>query len=516
MSRRWLSLLFSSIVVDPFKALGEYDPVHHIEHCRIYGNIDDYAYYFIDLLVGEPVQRVSVIVDTGSGITGFPCRSCPHCGNHIDPNFDFQQSTTAQWLDCGNTCRSSCTSGHCAYQQGYTEGSSINGYYFRDWVRLGDALQKNPPVMAEMGCHQEENKLFYTQKANGIMGIRPPKPGSATILEQLFADKEHVDTQVFSLCLAENGGSMVAGGFDPSYNTGEMKYFPMDTASSYYGVPLRRMVINGVEVTGLRTAIVDSGTTYTYMGSGPYNALKNGIEAFCASNSNCGATPSGQCWTASNGLGGFPSVEVWFNDVQTTWTAPAYLYRRSGSDTWCYSFQDDGSGATTVLGASWMMHQQVAFDLRDFRIGVAQANCPEYTQRPVWVANPDLTVPTASGLGLTSREASPGLNVANMSSSEVDPNKVFGRGPSPANLLSAKDIRERMIWAGLGIASALCTTIALFTVVLVAWRNSLAASTKEERPRSSGPRTVMGASKDVEDQGDSDEEEDLLAVDKAR
>ena len=34
-------------------------------------------------------------------------------------------------------------------------------------MRLGDDLQQNPPVQAELGCHDNENRLFYTQKANG-------------------------------------------------------------------------------------------------------------------------------------------------------------------------------------------------------------------------------------------------------------------------------------------------------------------------------------------------------------
>jgi len=42
-----------------------YDPYNHIESARLYGNINEYAYYFVDLLVGTPPQRVSVILDTG-------------------------------------------------------------------------------------------------------------------------------------------------------------------------------------------------------------------------------------------------------------------------------------------------------------------------------------------------------------------------------------------------------------------------------------------------------------------
>merc|ERR1712232_291115 len=55
---------------------------------------------------------------------------------------------------------------------------------------------------------------------------------------------------------------------------------------------------------------------------------------------------------------------------------------RDGHETWCYSFEDDGPNAKTVLGATWMMHQDIVFDLAQQRLGIVQANCPVYKQRP--------------------------------------------------------------------------------------------------------------------------------------
>merc|ERR1712107_766011 len=108
------------------------------------GDMVSYQYYFVDMLVGTPPQRASVILDTGSGIFAFPCTKCRHCGHHIDPVFDIAQSSTAKWLGCGGDCHDACRNGHCAYSQMYTEGSSNRGYYFNDYVQLGDAIQHNP------------------------------------------------------------------------------------------------------------------------------------------------------------------------------------------------------------------------------------------------------------------------------------------------------------------------------------------------------------------------------------
>lgn len=81
-------------------------------------------------------------------------------------------------------------------------------------------------------------------------------------------------------------------------------------------------------------------------------------------------------------LDNFPSIDVLFGTVSIAWVPKAYLYRKGGSSQWCYAFEDDGANANTVLGASWMLHKEVIFDMVSQRVGVAQANCPEFKQRP--------------------------------------------------------------------------------------------------------------------------------------
>lgn len=371
-----ISLLIS---LYPPRVAGLYDPVNRIESARLYGNIDHYAYYFVDILVGTPPQRVSLILDTGSGLAGFPCKNCGHCGKHIDPNFDFAKSSTAKWKPCSK-CQGRCRNGKCYYHQGYQEGSSISGFWFQDWVRLGDSIQRNPPVFTDVGCHSDENRLFYTQKANGILGIR----GANTLLERLFQDKQSVDQRVFALCLAEWGGRLVVGGYNASYHTGDIQWIPVQPSS--YGVSLTSMrVADGAPFADFRHAVIDSGTTYTYMGRGPYKALRSGIENYCRQRQGCGAKQQGSCWTVKGlyeGLKEFPKVEVQFGKVRTVWEPRAYLYRKGSGQSFCYSFEDDGPGASTVLGSSWMLYKELVFDLRTSKVGIVEANCPEYRKRP--------------------------------------------------------------------------------------------------------------------------------------
>lgn len=398
------------------------EAVDGIESAWLYGNMNRYAYYFADLLIGSPVpQRASVIVDTGSHLVGFPCKSCKHCGDHLDPAFDINQSKSARWLPCGGDCRA-CQHGHCSYSETYSEGSSISGFWFEDAVELGDSLQKNPPVRARLGCHINENRLFYTQRANGIMGLAPTYPGlgspssAPTFLQHLFRDKKHVDSAIFSLCLGTWGGKLTVGGYDSSshiHNKMQVQrhcnrsapcevdgttWISMHTSQYYFVFPQGVMLDGVLVATGapaFGSTIIDSGTTYTYFPGIIYRALSAQLRTYCSVHDGCGADSvdgssgaydsGSECWRLrqpEQGLHLFPTIELVFADgVRVEWPARGYLHERGRPGTWCQTFIENNVDQT-VLGISWMLHKDVIFDLSGGRLGVAQANCPEHRQQP--------------------------------------------------------------------------------------------------------------------------------------
>lgn len=56
--------------------------------------------HFAYVYAGTPPQRVSVIVDTGSHFTAFPCAECSNCGSHTDPYWDASKSSTSTVVSC--------------------------------------------------------------------------------------------------------------------------------------------------------------------------------------------------------------------------------------------------------------------------------------------------------------------------------------------------------------------------------------------------------------------------------
>ena len=60
-------------------------------------------YFFIEVEVGtfdleeQKQNKMSLIVDTGSTLTAFPCKNyCTNCGNHLDEYFALDDSKTKE------------------------------------------------------------------------------------------------------------------------------------------------------------------------------------------------------------------------------------------------------------------------------------------------------------------------------------------------------------------------------------------------------------------------------------
>ncbi|KAF4746533.1 hypothetical protein FOZ63_004824, partial [Perkinsus olseni] len=351
---------------------------------KLFGHIDRYAYWFIDLLVGTPQQRTSLIVDTGSTLPGFTCEIPEaHVGTHIDPRFDMNKSSTAQWLscdECPSTIRTQCRNEKCYYHQSYTEGSSIEGYWFKDYVSLDDHNELNPAVMTKLGCHTSENKLFYTQKANGIMGMAPPRADSQTVLQTLFnSENNQVDKSLFSMCLATWGGELVVGGYNATKHTSSVNWAPMSTERGFYYLDIESFglypedqpsTVKGVTtVTDIATdkdsfgnAMVDSGTTYTYLPPQIFKSFTAAVDEACKDGACGGATRKDRtCWVSpGNDTSSFPVFRFTIGGKHRLWHPTFYMYNKANSNTYCYTLEDNHA-RETVLGASWMQGHDIIF-----------------------------------------------------------------------------------------------------------------------------------------------------------
>ena len=345
-----------------------------------------YSYIY----VGTPPQRVSVIVDTGSHHTAFPCVGCS-CGKHMNPLWDPAKSNTSKIVKCPGTQR-------CYFSQSYSEGSSWRAYRVKDTLWAGGAAAGTIRTAADwsvdfqFGCQDSERGLFRTQHVDGIMGMSASED---TLPHQLVAQKV-TDTHVFALCLNVGGGVMTLGGVDSRlhhpdapvafakllkskgwYTVRLLDVFlrPSDSSSGNKQVSLGASVelLNGQNSKG---AIVDSGTTDTYLPRAvaqsfedAFKKLSNGMTY---SNNNRRLTKSQveRLPVVVYKLQGADGAAI---EVECP---PLSYAEHMGGDRYAFRiYLTESSGSGTVLGFNFMSDHNVIFDTDHMRVGFAKANC---------------------------------------------------------------------------------------------------------------------------------------------
>lgn len=226
--------------------------------------------YHAFMYIGTPPQRQTLIVDTGSRLTAFPCHPhCPSCGQHTNNPFYLNASSSYKVVSCGE-CKllqadfpiedyfagdeiggnsgdgpplrlrrsnkhgtvemqerqrrlfpNSCINDRCEVNQRYTEGSSWRAFEVEDKVWLGlnetvlsadDHRKFSSPFV--FGCQISEEGLFKSQYADGIMGL---SMYTQTLVDRLVQSGS-ISHQSFSLCLNSRGGHIALGGTALTHN----------------------------------------------------------------------------------------------------------------------------------------------------------------------------------------------------------------------------------------------------------------------------------------------------------
>lgn len=414
----------------------------NFEHAGIFGGVD-LGYYYVDLRVGTPPVKQTVIIDTGSGLTAFPCAGCESCGHHLDSYFDYRRSSSSRRISCSeNIPCNSCKSEHCQYYQGYAEGSSISGFLVEDYVQLGDDDMAER-IKLVFGCHDEETHLFRTQLADGIMGLAfAKKEGKRmnTIVDVLYSNHE-ISTDIFALCLGQTDGYMTVGGYNSSLHQSPLSFARLHD-SVYYAVNLKGVRMAGRRVNlrpeqfgsayGGVSSIVDSGTTFVYLREEVHEEVWAAFESHCSGKDNCigeRVSVSGEshsCYHYQSGnltdfYASFPTIHLEIDNITVTWEPERYLFTWPDHlDDYCLGVYSNGGGGN-VLGGLFMRGMDVVFDRVTDTIGFAKADCnatslvgiidtgthvkPESPQRStaislVWIAIIVGVAVVLSGLGI--------------------------------------------------------------------------------------------------------------------
>jgi hypothetical protein len=398
-----------------------------------------YGTHFANVWVGsgpQGPQRKTVIVDTGSHYTAFPCTGCIHCGapHHTDPYFTPTKSVTFHKLQCDEcTAGVVCDNGECNFEQHYTEGSSWDAIQVKDRLYLGgseilDSVEpgdENYAIEFMFGCQTSMTGLFVTQLADGIMGM---SSHSATLPKQLY-DRKLLEHNMFAMCYRRElgtskrgvtAGSMTLGGVSNNLDTSPMVYARNLLKVGWFTVYVKNIYIRSgggqsalsvdekhktikvrMDPTKLNSGkgvIVDSGTTDTYLNK---RVMKEFSKAWkkatgkTYSHSLVRLTDEQlrslptiliQCDAYTNTLD--PSIESYDsipgyagkldpsspNDLLIAIPATSYMEWSHLSNAYSprVYFTESQGG---VLGSNAMQGHNVLFDSENGRVGFAESSC---------------------------------------------------------------------------------------------------------------------------------------------
>jgi len=328
--------------------------------------------HYAQISIGTPPQRQSVIIDTGSFYTAFPCSDCPSCSAKLDPPFNDHESSTGLEVNCGqceNKKKAHCEDDHCVFSQAYAEGSSWSAIQFEDFLTLGSLS-----IFFVVGCQTVETGLFRTQAVDGIMGLAAHEHG---LMEHI----EDPVRRVFSLCFRDTGGHMTVGGVDSSHHEEPVKFVDLHMQRGHYSLRVADVLLNGRSIAdGAAVAVfnkgkgvlVDSGTTDTYLPSIVKAAFQREWRRATGGEER---HDNGKREVSRLEFEKLPTLTFVFEGgVQFDVSPSNYMEidKEAGHYTSrIYVEEDEGA----VLGANAMAYHNFVFDARNKRLGFAKSAC---------------------------------------------------------------------------------------------------------------------------------------------
>lgn len=255
-----------------------------------------------------------------------------------------------------------------------------------------------------------ETGLFRTQLANGIMGLASTTNSKLTkpnFIDALFSSQKS-KSKNFSMCLGTNGGYLTFGGYNANKHIAGEKIQTTKYTKNYM-VPITSIGVNAAPNWKFKKpvlAMLDSGTTFTYLRKDAFNYIRANFNSFCKLKSAtpfrlCGGSPVyTDTWTPycavykqseylnlNNFFNSFPRLYMNIgNNVKVVWFPKDYLlYNKTispGVESFCTSIRKSPSNRpNSTLGNSFFRHYDIFFDRDGKRISFTRSECDDRALR---------------------------------------------------------------------------------------------------------------------------------------
>jgi hypothetical protein len=220
------------------------------------GNFSQDGEYCVELTVGG--EAFCLDLDTGSSDVGINAAGCSGCTKKTDAPYDPSSSpnavhTNCSWCDEHQTdstsisCKTVELVGEdaCTMMISYEDGSGFSAALYEDTLAIGGAA-----VTATIGAIYSASGWDDPKSIDGIIGFagRGESNANAPTPFDVMVSEGRVDSDVFSLCLRADGGTLYMGSTPGVTDSPDVLWTPRLSTSDFYSIEIQDVMVGGASI----------------------------------------------------------------------------------------------------------------------------------------------------------------------------------------------------------------------------------------------------------------------------
>ncbi|KAH7692341.1 Aspartic peptidase A1 family protein [Dioscorea alata] len=365
--------------------------------------------YYAIVAVGTPNVTFLVALDTGSDLFWLPCE-CQSCAPTSSLNYGLdlvfdtyspKNSSTSKTLPCNSSyCeqQSECSklAGQCPYKVQYaTANTSTSGILVEDVLYLTTENTSSKVVQAPIvfGCGRvQTGSLLKSAAPNGLFGLGMEKISVPSILSSAG-----LTSNSFSMCFRHNGVGRISFGDKGSSDQGETAFNIEKGHYPSYNISITGVNIGSNSVDVNFSAIVDSGTSFTYLADPSYSLLANTFSTQVKEKRQStldGTLPFEYCYQiSSNATPILPFINLTTEGGSQfpVHSSVVFVIDEKNDTFYCLAILKASTSELNIIGQNFMSGLRIVFDRERLVLGWKNSDCYDTNSTEPEPANPPIS-----------------------------------------------------------------------------------------------------------------------------